>query len=79
MKLKDLEIELWISKNGLSQEMKEKIMDMVKDRLEEEKDVDVQNLLNILSPELRKSIKRLLCFNTLKKVSTTTTLPYNLC
>ncbi|KAF3448001.1 hypothetical protein FNV43_RR08709 [Rhamnella rubrinervis] len=67
MKLKDLEIELWIYENGLSKEMKKKIMDIVKDRLKENKDVDVKNLLDILPSEWRSCIKRLICFTTLRK------------
>ena len=71
MKLKERDIEVWIAKNGLPKEMKTSIMQKVKHKLEENynKDVDVENLLSILSSEDRKSIKRLLCLPMLKQVS----------
>lgn len=66
--MKDLEIQLWMSKNGLPEDMKTVIMNNVKQRLEEDKDVDVENLFSILSRNNKKSIKRHLCMDTLKKV-----------
>ncbi|XP_048319661.2 cyclic nucleotide-gated ion channel 1 isoform X2 [Ziziphus jujuba] len=68
MKLKELEVDWWISKNGLPKEMKSTIMQNVKDSLKENKDVDVQNLLSALPREDRRAIKRLLCSATLRKV-----------
>ncbi|XP_034221179.1 cyclic nucleotide-gated ion channel 1-like isoform X2 [Prunus dulcis] len=68
MMMKDLEIQLWMSRNGLPNDMKTVIMKNVKQRLEQDKDADVENLFSILSRNNRKSIKRHLCMNTLKKV-----------
>ncbi|CAB4313478.1 unnamed protein product [Prunus armeniaca] len=68
MMMKDLEIQLWMSRNGLPDDMKTVIMKNVKQRLEQDKDVDVENLFSILSRNNKKSIKRHLCMNTLKKV-----------
>ena len=68
MKLKERDVELWIEKNGLPKELKTKIMQKVKYKLEENKDVDVENLLSILPSEDRKYIKRLLCLPMLRKV-----------
>lgn len=68
MKLKERDIELWISKNGLPKRLKRSIMKSVKYKLEENKDVDVENLFSILPVEERKTIKRQLCLSTIKKV-----------
>lgn len=69
MESKEKEIEQWTLNNGIPMEMK--IMDKVKDRLEEiiDVDVNVQSLLPPLPIEDRKSIKHFLCFTTLQKVS----------
>ncbi|PQM40184.1 hypothetical protein Pyn_29876 [Prunus yedoensis var. nudiflora] len=68
MAMKDLEIQLWMSRNGLPEDMKTVIMNNVKQRLEQDKDADVENMFSILSQKNRKSIKRYLCMDTLKKV-----------
>lgn len=65
----ELKAELWISKNGLTPDMKKKIMRYVRLRLQEGKDVDIGNILPILPYELGFSLKKLLCCPTLKKVS----------
>lgn len=78
MKLKELEVDWWISKNGLPKEMKSTIMQNVKDSLKENKDVDVQNLLSALPREDRRAIKRLLCSATLRKVSPFYNLPFTI-
>lgn len=75
MKLKERDIELWIKKNGLPKEIKTSIMQKVKYKLEENKDVDVENLLPILPSEDRKFIKRLLCLPMLRKVINDYLLP----
>ncbi|XP_062074906.1 cyclic nucleotide-gated ion channel 1-like [Humulus lupulus] len=68
MKLKEQEIEFWIEKNGLPKEEKASIMQKVKHKLEENREVDIENLLSILPSEDRKRIKHLLCFPLLQKV-----------
>ncbi|BBH05311.1 hypothetical protein Prudu_016664 [Prunus dulcis] len=44
MAMKDLEIQLWMSRNGLPEDMKTVIMKNVKQRLEQDKDADVPML-----------------------------------
>ncbi|XP_062119872.1 cyclic nucleotide-gated ion channel 1-like [Humulus lupulus] len=61
-------VELWISKNEIPQDIKQKIMKYVQFRLQEGKDVDIQHLLHTLPPTLGMSIKRHICFPLLKKV-----------
>ncbi|XP_062119865.1 cyclic nucleotide-gated ion channel 1-like [Humulus lupulus] len=68
MRLKEQEIEFWIEKNGLPKEEKALIMQKVKHKLKENREVDVENLLSILPSEDRKRIKHLLCFPLLQKV-----------
>lgn len=50
--------------------MKTVIIENVREKLEENKDVDVENLLSIIPRKDRRSIKRLLCMDVLKKVNT---------
>ncbi|XP_065628845.1 cyclic nucleotide-gated ion channel 1 [Quercus suber] len=61
-------IEIWMFKYRLPVEMKNEIMQNVDRRLERKKDVFVENLLRHLPEELRKAIKRYLCFDLLKTV-----------
>ncbi|VVA20301.1 PREDICTED: cyclic [Prunus dulcis] len=68
MKMKDLDIELWLSKNGLPKEMKTVIMENLLRKLEENKDVHVENMLSILPLEHKNNIKYHLCLAILKKV-----------
>nr|XP_011470223.1 PREDICTED: cyclic nucleotide-gated ion channel 1-like [Fragaria vesca subsp. vesca] len=68
MKDKDLEIQRWMSRNRLPDDMKIVIIENVSQKLEENKDVHVENLLPILPRKDRRSIKRLLCMDALKKV-----------
>ncbi|KAM6555388.1 hypothetical protein CsatB_002407 [Cannabis sativa] len=45
-------VELWISKNGIPDDLGSKIMNYVRFRMQEEKDVDIEYLLRILPPTL---------------------------
>lgn len=67
MTLKEIDIELWISKNDLPQNINEEIMQSVKDILEGDKDANVESLL--LNVRKKSNIKRHLCFDMLKRVS----------
>ena len=69
MEEKKRTIEIWIFKYRLPVEMKNEIMQNVDRRLERRKDVFVENLLRHLPEELRKAIKRYLCFDLLKTMS----------
>ncbi|XP_061999619.1 cyclic nucleotide-gated ion channel 1-like [Rosa rugosa] len=68
MIMKELEIQWWMSRNHLPNDMKTVIIENVRQKLEENKDVHVENLLSILPRKDRRSIKRLLCMDSLKKV-----------
>ncbi|XP_024020983.1 putative cyclic nucleotide-gated ion channel 13 isoform X1 [Morus notabilis] len=64
----ELKAELWISRNRIPHDIKQKIMRYVRLRLQEGKDVDISNLLPILPFALGMSVKKHLCFPMLKKV-----------
>ncbi|XP_030936082.1 putative cyclic nucleotide-gated ion channel 13 [Quercus lobata] len=68
MEEKKRTIEIWMFKYRLPVEMKNEIMQNVDRRLERKKNVFVENLLRHLPEELRKAIKRYLCFDLLKTV-----------
>ncbi|KAK9913515.1 hypothetical protein M0R45_037328 [Rubus argutus] len=63
-----LEVDLWLSRKGLPSYLKEVIMHIVQQKLEQNKDVQVENILSILPSAHSKYIKRYLCLATLKKV-----------
>ena len=67
MTLKEIDIELWISKNDLPQNINEEIMHNVKEILEADKDASVESLL--LKVRKKSNIKRHLCLEMLKRVS----------
>lgn len=67
MTLKEIDIELWISKNDLPQNINEEIMHNVKEILEADKDASVESLL--LNVRKKSNIKRHLCLEMLKRVS----------
>lgn len=67
MIMKELEIQWWMARN----DMKTVIIENVREKLEENKDVDVENLLSIIPRKDRRSIKRLLCMDVLQKVINT--------
>lgn len=69
MKIKDKEVESWLSQNGLPCNMKREIMKHVKEEVEENKDVDVENILSILPSKQKSVINEWLRLAILKKVS----------
>lgn len=70
MKHKELDIKLWMSRNKLPDEMKERIISCIQHRLKENKDFDTEKPIPHLSNiNLVKEIKRHLCLPLLKKVS----------
>jgi len=75
MRVKEREIELWISRNNLPDYIKMEIMPIVQHMLEEKTDVDVQNLLSHLPFVLRRKIKRFICLPMLQKVSSKSLSP----
>lgn len=68
MKIKDLEVQFWLSENDIPKNMKTLIMQNVHKQLEQNKDVHVRNILSILPLEQKRFIKRHLCLPILKKV-----------
>ncbi|XP_041010064.1 cyclic nucleotide-gated ion channel 1-like [Juglans microcarpa x Juglans regia] len=68
MKIKERHIDLWITRNGLDDNLRRQIMPNIQRILEQDMDVDAQNPLPHLPIALRKDIKRYLCLPLLKKV-----------
>ncbi|BBH03741.1 cyclic nucleotide gated channel 1 [Prunus dulcis] len=67
MKLKGLDVELWLSRNRLPNTMKTRIMENVRRKLEENENVHVE-ILFVLPPDYLSYVKRCLCLATLRKV-----------
>ena len=59
----------WISKKKFDSRTKRLIMDNINQRYEEGEDVNVENLIPDLPPELQKDVKRHICLPLLKNVS----------
>ncbi|BFG23528.1 hypothetical protein CerSpe_098020 [Prunus speciosa] len=68
LKTKDLEIDLWLSRKGLPKNLKEVIMQVVQQKLEQNKDVQVENILSVLPLVHSNFIRRYLRLATLKNV-----------
>lgn len=69
LKIKERDLELWISRNNFDDDIRGQIMPNTQRVLEQNIDVDAQNPLPHLPIELRRDIKRHLCMPLLKKVS----------
>ncbi|KAM5585031.1 cyclic nucleotide-gated ion channel 1 [Rosa sericea] len=67
-KTKDLEVDLWLSRKGIPKVLKELIMQTVERRIEENKDVQVENILSLLPVRHSNFIKRYMRLATLRKV-----------
>ncbi|BBN69540.1 cyclic nucleotide gated channel 1, partial [Prunus dulcis] len=72
-KMKGLEVELWLSENGLPKTMKARIMENVHRELGKNKNGHVE-ILTALPPEYLSYVKRCLCLATLRKASHTYSL-----
>ncbi|XP_040371454.1 uncharacterized protein LOC121051911 [Rosa chinensis] len=57
MEVKSQAVDLWLSKNRIPMGKKSEIMETVRQELERDRDVDVENILCILPNDLQKSIK----------------------
>ena len=64
------ELDEWISDNGIANNKKKEIMQHMRWRLQEGKDVNVVNILGALPDSLVQFVTKHLCLDTLKKVST---------
>lgn len=68
IQLKERDILGWMERNDLPDDMKKQIMKNINDKLEENKDADLENIFSILPVYTKKFLKRFLCMKTLKKV-----------
>ncbi|KAL6132199.1 hypothetical protein ACLB2K_070570 [Fragaria x ananassa] len=68
MKTKNLEVDLWLSRKGLPSNLKVVIMQIIQQKLEQNKDVQVEDILSVLPSAHSKYIRRYLSLATLKKV-----------
>lgn len=71
MKMMDKELKSWLSKNGLGDETMKEIREYVKEELEQNRDVHMENILSILpaASEHETNISSRLRLACLKKVS----------
>ncbi|KAK9914512.1 hypothetical protein M0R45_038287 [Rubus argutus] len=68
MKMKDVEVDLWLNRKGLPSNLKEVIMNFIQQKLEQNEDVEVENILSVLPSAHRKYITLYLRLAALKKV-----------
>lgn len=66
---KDLEVGSWLSKNGIPVDTKSQIMEKVQVELEENRDVEVKNILSILPSGLQRRLEWYMPLSRLKRVS----------
>lgn len=67
-KLKELDIQVWMGRNGLEKNMRKDIKESLNQKWEEIRDADIENLFYILPAQSQKSLKHSLCMNMLRKV-----------
>ena len=63
------QIELWMARNHIPDNLKERIITCIQHRLKKNIDIDIDKLMSHLSKDLITEIKRRLCLPLLKKVS----------
>ena len=63
------EIQVWTERHMIPDILKHKIMQTVGENLKEDIYFNLENMLLLLPPELKKDVKRHLCLDMLKKVS----------
>lgn len=68
MEEKGKEVDSWLFENGIPSSKKSEIMAKVEKQLKEKKDVDVNNILSIISPKLQKEIKSCMPLSRVEKV-----------
>jgi cyclic nucleotide gated channel len=62
------DIEKWMDKNELHDDMKEEIMKNIKKKLEEDINANLENIFSLLPWYTKKALKRVLCMSTLTNV-----------
>ncbi|KAM5557673.1 hypothetical protein ABKV19_024838 [Rosa sericea] len=75
IEMKRLDLDVWMERNKIPNELKKKIIKSIKKKLEEDKDANLENLFSILPWDTRKDLKRFLCVNALRNVCFSTTSP----
>ncbi|KAL6132182.1 hypothetical protein ACLB2K_070565 [Fragaria x ananassa] len=68
IKSKEQDMKVWMEKNCLPENLRKEIMVKIREKLEQDKHADVENLFSILPWATKKSLKRVLCMSTLRKV-----------
>lgn len=76
MRLKGREIEQWTPFQKLSENLQQQVKKYQRYIWRETNGVDVENLLNNLPRDLRRNIKRELCLELLRKVSSFLSLAF---
>lgn len=68
-KFKYYDVQTWMKRHGLKKKMRNDIQESITQRWEHMQDVDIKNLVSILPPKSKKSLKHFLCTDMLRKVS----------
>ncbi|KAM5557669.1 cyclic nucleotide-gated ion channel 1 [Rosa sericea] len=68
IKSKEQDMKVWMEKNCLPANLRKEIMANIREKLEQDKHADMENLFSILPWSTKKSLKRVLCMSTLRKV-----------
>nr|XP_048326821.1 cyclic nucleotide-gated ion channel 1-like [Ziziphus jujuba var. spinosa] len=67
MQLKMLSTRLWMKENNIPEDMKPTLLQHVRCRLEDNKDIDLRNMLSILPREGKNTLKKHFCLASIKK------------
>lgn len=68
IKSKEQDMKVWMEKNCLPDNLRKEIMTKIREKLEEDQHADVENIFSFLPWATKKSLKRVLCMSTLRKV-----------
>lgn len=68
IRMKERDLDVWMQRNEIPDELKKRIIKSIKKKLEEDKDANLENLFNILPWDTRKDLKRFLCTKALINV-----------
>ncbi|KAH0992570.1 hypothetical protein GBA52_004053 [Prunus armeniaca] len=68
IKTKEQVLEKWMEKNHVHENLKKEIMKNIRQKLEKDKDADLENLFDVLPWHTKKSLKRHLCWDILSQV-----------
>ncbi|XP_021803011.1 cyclic nucleotide-gated ion channel 1-like, partial [Prunus avium] len=68
IKIKEQVLETWMEKNHVPEDLKKEIMKNIHQKLEKDKDADLENLFDVLPWYTKKILKRHLCWDILSQV-----------